>query len=66
MTSIECSDQLGENAPHKALLGVLTLFLVVFDDPPEIPIPAILHVDVDVLGSLQVLVFIVCDNIWVA
>jgi hypothetical protein len=49
MAAVEGADDLAEDAPHELLLADLILVLQVADDAPEIAIPAVFHVQVQVL-----------------
>lgn len=66
MTTEECSDKLGENAPDEGLFGILILLLQVANDTAKVSIAAILHIEVEVLGHLEMLPVVITHNIGVA
>lgn len=66
VTAEQGQDQLAEYAPHEALLCPLTLEGEVLDHPTEVAVAAVLHIQVQVLGDLQVLTVIVGDDVGVA
>jgi len=50
VASVECSNQLRKDGPDERLLRALSLDSQIPDDPAEITIAAVLHVEVEVLG----------------
>lgn len=58
-------NQLAEYAPNEALLRPLTLEGEVLDHPTEVAVAAVLHVQVQILGDLQVFTVVVGDDVGV-
>jgi hypothetical protein len=49
VAAVKGADDLTEDAPHELLLTHLVLVFQVADDAPQVAIPAVLHVQVQVL-----------------
>lgn len=66
MAAVEGRNELRKDAPHKRLLSILVLLLQLLDDPTEISITAVFHVQVQILGRLEVFAVVVADNVGMA
>jgi hypothetical protein len=66
VTAVQSTHDLAEDAPDKLLFTHLVLVLQVTDDAPQVAVSAVLHVEVKVLGCLDVVAFEVGDNVWVS
>jgi hypothetical protein len=63
MAAIKRTDNLAKDAPYKLLLANLVLVLEVSDDAPQIAIATVFHVQMQVLGGLDVVPLKVCDDV---
>jgi len=66
VAAVQGADDLAEDAPHKLLLAHLVLVLEVADDTAEVAVAAVFHVQVKVLGCLDVVALKVGDNVGVS
>jgi len=64
VAAVQSADNLTEDGPDEFLLGQLVFALEVLNDAAKIAIAAVLHVEVEVLRGLEVLPFVVADNVW--
>jgi hypothetical protein len=66
VAAVQGADDLAEDAPHKLLLAHLVLVLQVADDAAQVAVPAVLHVQVQILRDLDVVALEVGDDVRVA
>jgi hypothetical protein len=66
VAAVQGADNLAEDTPDELLLAHLVLVLEVADDAPQVAIAAVFHVQVKVLGNLDVVALEVCDNVGVS
>lgn len=66
VAAVQGTDNLAEDAPDKLLLAHLVLVLQVANDSSQVAVSAVLHVEVKVLGCLDMVAFEIGDNVWVS
>jgi len=66
MTPIQRSHQLREDTPHEVLFGQHIPLPQLLDIPAQVAVAAVLHVEVDVVGGLDVLARVVLHDVGVA
>ena len=66
VTTIQRQGQLTEDAPDKRLASTLALVLQISNDPSKISVPAVFHVQVQVLARLEVLAVVVLHDVVVS
>jgi hypothetical protein len=66
VAAVEGADDLAEDAPDELLLAQLVLVLQIADDAPEVAVPAVFHVQVQVLGRLDVVALEIRDDVGMA
>jgi hypothetical protein len=66
MASVKRSDELRKDLPNKLFLCVFVCVFKVLNHHAKVSTPAILHIQVQILGCLQMFSVIVCHDIWVS
>jgi len=66
VAAVQCADDLAEDAPYKLLLAHLVVVLEVADHTTQVTVPAVFHVQVQILGRLDVVSLEVGDDVWVS
>lgn len=65
MTSIQSGDELCKNCPYKLLISKLIGLPKLLNEHGKIPASAILHIHMEILGSLDVFSVVVFDDVGV-
>jgi hypothetical protein len=66
VTTVKGQRQLTEDAPDERLRSPLALVLEVPDDPAQVPVPTVFHIQVQVLARLEVLSVVVLNDVVVS
>lgn len=66
VAAVQRADDLAEDAPYKLLLAHLVVVLEVADHATQVTVPAVFHVQVQILGRLDMVTLEVGDDVRVS